>query len=86
VIVPPTHRASLRLAARDAAAAQAVAAALAPEAADGPEGAAASVAADGAAVVLEVAASDLSTLRAALHGLVRLADVAARAIGGQHKD
>lgn len=74
------HEAELRLETPGPAAARTLAAALAVEAADGPEGVAASVAAQGASVVLRVQAPDLASLRAGLHGLVRLFDVAARSV------
>ncbi len=63
----------------DSHTARAVHAALLPEMAEGPDGSSAQLRLDGIALVADIVADDLSTLRAAMNGFVRLADAARRA-------
>lgn len=74
------HTARLRLDCGDAATCQAVADALAPEIPDAPPGVTASARPERDALIVELQADDLAGLRAAVNGLVRLADAAARAL------
>lgn len=63
----------------DAATADAVRRALLPEAHDPPEGSQVALEQEGPLLHLHVGAPDLGSLRAALHGSVRLVDAALRA-------
>ncbi len=74
------HSATLRLAARDAATADAVRHALQVELRDGPPGVTTKLRLEGAEVVADVVADDLSGLRAALTGLARLGGAALGAL------
>lgn len=74
------HCADLELTFRSVAAATAVARALAIEMADVPDGARASCHAEGLRVCGQIEATDLPALRATVTSMLRLADVAARAV------
>ena len=70
------HTATLRLDAPDAAAADAVRRALLVELGDGPDGVVTTLRTEGAVLVADVKAAELSGLRAAVTGLVRLGGAA----------
>ena len=70
------HAATLRLDAPDPAAADAVRRALLVELADGPAGVVTRLRCEGSAILADVQADDLSGLRAAITGLVRLGSAA----------
>lgn len=77
------HEATLRLAAADPASADAVRRSLLVELADGPGGVRTTLSVDGSALVAQVRADDLSGLRAAVTGLVRLGNAALASLAGQ---
>jgi tRNA threonylcarbamoyladenosine modification (KEOPS) complex Pcc1 subunit len=76
------HSLRLELPCPDAATAAAVRDAVAVESLDGPGGSRISVTAEGAVVHLRIEATEEGNLKAALHGTLRLADMALRALAG----
>ncbi|MES2155896.1 MAG: KEOPS complex subunit Pcc1 [bacterium] len=72
------HEATIRLGLGTHAVAAAVVRALAAEQADAPEGVTVTLRADGSDLVADLAAADLPTMRAAMTGVIRLADAASR--------
>jgi tRNA threonylcarbamoyladenosine modification (KEOPS) complex Pcc1 subunit len=76
------HGVCLEIPCHDAEVAEAVHGAIAIEAADGPEGSQVTLRRDGSVLAVTVEATDLSGLKAASHGLVRLVDLAIRAVSG----
>ncbi len=72
------HEADIALPFASAAVASTVARALAVELADAPEGARVTLDVEGSMVTAHITAPELSALRAAMTGFVRLADAASR--------
>lgn len=75
------HHATVRLEASDAQAAEAVRRALQVELGDGPAGVVTALRCEGAVLVADLKAAELSGLRAAVTGLVRLGGAALAALG-----
>lgn len=74
------HTAMIRLPMGDTETADVLGKAVAVEASDGPEGTTTSVSQDGEHVCVEVTAANVSDLRAAVNGILRLLDAAQRSI------
>lgn len=72
------HTASVRIPCTDAAEARMLLGAVGPEIAEGPEGTSGSLELAGDALELRLEGMDVSGLRAALHGALRLLDTAQR--------
>ena len=76
------HTLHVELPCPDAATAHAVRDAVAVESEDGPGGSRIRLSVKGAAVVIDIEADEEGNLKAALHGSLRLADMALRALAG----
>jgi tRNA threonylcarbamoyladenosine modification (KEOPS) complex Pcc1 subunit len=76
------HSAHVEIPCPDAATAQAVRDAVAIESADGPGGSRIKLTAQGSRVVVDIEADEEGNLKAALHGTLRLTDMAMRALAG----
>jgi tRNA threonylcarbamoyladenosine modification (KEOPS) complex Pcc1 subunit len=74
------HSLHLEIPCKDDATAKAVRDAVAVESQDGPGGATIRLSLDGSTLVLDVEAQEDGNLKAALHGTLRLADMALKAL------